>query len=119
MEWRCTFKGMTRIDVPIEQIVLDERGVAYVAGTGLKVADIAIDAETWSHSPQQIQESFPKLSLSQIHAALSYYHDHRDEIDAFIAREVAECESLRTANPNPLKRAELERRSRGQTSHSG
>jgi uncharacterized protein (DUF433 family) len=47
---------------------LDERGVAYIAGTSMKIADIAIDSMTWGMTPQEIQENDPRLSLAQIYA---------------------------------------------------
>ena len=37
------------------------------------------------YSPERIkQEIYPHLSLAQIYDALSYYHDHQDEIDSEI-----------------------------------
>ena len=39
------------------------------------------------HSPDQILESYPDLSLAQVHAALAYYYDHPEEIEAKFARE--------------------------------
>ena len=95
------------IAAPIHHISLDERGIAYIAGTAMKVAHVAIDAEMWGMTPQQIQENYPRLSLAQIHAALSYYYDHRDVIDAQIAQEAAEYEQLRAEFPNPFTREQL------------
>jgi hypothetical protein len=37
-------------------------------------------------SPEEISFQHPHLSLAQIHAALSYYYDHQQEIDAYIER---------------------------------
>ena len=54
---------------PIYHISLDERGVAYIAGTSMKIADIAIDSKTWGMTPQEIQENDPRLSLAQTYAA--------------------------------------------------
>jgi uncharacterized protein (DUF433 family) len=96
------------VDAPIEHISLDESGTAYIRGTTLKVADLAIDAETWGMTARQIRENHPRLSLAQIHAALAYYYDHKDAIDAQIAREVEEVERLRAKNPNPLTRQQLQ-----------
>jgi uncharacterized protein (DUF433 family) len=101
---------------PIYHICIDERGVAYIDGTTIKVADIVIDATTWAMTPQQIQENYPKLSLAQIYAALSYYHDHRAEIDRQLAAWDAEYEKLRAENPNPLTRQQLQERRRGRPS---
>lgn len=95
---------------PINHISLDERGVAYVTGSSLKVADIVIDAYTWGLSPQQIQENHPRLSMAEIHAALAYYHDHQEEIDRQLQESKAEYEQLRARNPNPLSRKQFEER---------
>ena len=98
------------VAAPIHHINLDERGVAYIAGTSMKVAHIAIDAQTWGMPPLQIQESYPHLSLAQIYAALAYYHDHKEVIDAQIAQETKEYEQLRAEFPNPLTREQLHAR---------
>jgi uncharacterized protein (DUF433 family) len=95
---------------PIYHICLDDRGVAYIAGTSMKVAYVAVDAYTWDMTPQQIQKNYPKLSLAQIHAALAYYHDHQAEIDTQLAAWDEEYEQLRATTPNPLTREQLEER---------
>lgn len=44
------------------------------------------------------------ISLAQIHAALSYYYDHQDELDAEIAGQMQEYEELRAqAENSPLR----------------
>jgi uncharacterized protein (DUF433 family) len=102
------------VAAPIHHIGLDERGIAYVAGTSIKVATVAVDAVTWGLTPTEIQENYPKLSLAQIHAALAYYYDHQAEIDAQLAAWDAEYEQLRSASPNPLTREQWEARRRAQ-----
>ena len=38
-------------------------------------------------SPEQIaEEDYPDLSLAQVHAALAYYYDNREEIEAIFKR---------------------------------
>jgi uncharacterized protein (DUF433 family) len=91
---------------------LDERGVAYISGTSMKVAHIVIDAERWHMTPQQIQENYPRLTLDQIQAALAYYHDHRNDIEAQISQENEEYERLRAENPNPFTREQFAERSK-------
>ena len=58
------------VAAPINHIVLDERGVAYIAGTRIKVRHIVIERNAWNKSPEQIHEEYPRLSLGQIYAAL-------------------------------------------------
>lgn len=98
------------VAAPINHVSLDERGVAFISGTSIKVTDIVADTYVWNLTPVQIQENYPRLSLSEIHSALAYYHDHKAEIDLKIAEEDREYERLRAASPNPLTRRELEQR---------
>ena len=92
--------------VAIEHIEVDGRGVAAVVGTRLKVRDIAI-AAAQGLPPEAIRAEFPRLTLAQIFAALSYYHDHRADVDAEIAAGLASADAVRAAQPNPLTREQL------------
>ncbi|MCS6910210.1 MAG: DUF433 domain-containing protein [Anaerolineales bacterium] len=59
-------------------------GKPVIAGTRLKVSQIALEYERLGWSPDQIVDAHPHLTLAQVHDALSYYYDHRQEIDAEI-----------------------------------
>jgi uncharacterized protein (DUF433 family) len=98
------------VAAPIDHIELDDRGIAYIRGTSIKVAAIAIDALTWGQTPQDIQENYPRLTIAQIYAALAYYYDHQAEIDAQLAAWDLEYEQLRAEQPNPLNREQWEAR---------
>ena len=53
---------------------------AYIVGTRIRVQDIYVQTELRGCSPDEIVAAYPHLSLGQIHAALSYFYDHRQEI---------------------------------------
>jgi uncharacterized protein (DUF433 family) len=53
---------------------------AFIAGTRVRVQDIYALAEMQGSTPDEIVEALPHLTLSQVHAALSYYFDHREAI---------------------------------------
>lgn len=53
-----------------------------VAGTDIKVAQIASEHEHLGMTPDEIVEAHPHLTLADVHAALSYYFDHLDAIRA-------------------------------------
>jgi uncharacterized protein (DUF433 family) len=55
-------------------------GSPIIDGTRITVRLIAQLVKTGS-SPEDIIASYPHLSLAQIHDAISYYFDHREEID--------------------------------------
>jgi uncharacterized protein (DUF433 family) len=88
----------------IEHIEVDDKGVARVRGTRSKVRMIAIDTLN-GLTPEQIHKAYPHLSLAQIHAALAYYYDHREGIDAEIqaGREMAE-RMRQEAGESPVKK---------------
>ncbi|HEV8715228.1 MAG TPA: DUF433 domain-containing protein [Candidatus Binatia bacterium] len=75
-------------------IHLDERGVAWIDDTNVKVIEVVLDKLADGLSPEEIHSEYPDLSLAQIHAALSYYYDHQTEIDAEIERQVREVDAL-------------------------
>jgi len=56
------------------------RARAYIAGTRVRVQDIYAQAEVHGRTPEQIVAGLPHLTLGQVHAALSYLFDHREEI---------------------------------------
>lgn len=59
---------------------------AYVLGTRVRVQDIYALAELQGLSADEIVRALPHLSLAQVHAALAYYFEHREDI----LREVRE-----------------------------
>jgi uncharacterized protein (DUF433 family) len=51
-------------------------GAPTVAGTGIRVKDIAVAYEHSGYSPDEITQLYPDLSLGDVHRALAYYYDH-------------------------------------------
>ena len=78
-------------------IVLDERGVAWIDDTNVKVIEVVIDKVAWRWSSEAIHLQHPHLSLAQIHAALAYYYDHQAEFDAEMERQYREYQAARAA----------------------
>ena len=58
-------------------------GRPFIAGTTIEVSAIAIAKIVHKQEPEEIASDY-KLSLPQVYAALSYYYDHKAEIDASI-----------------------------------
>ncbi len=58
-------------------------GEPIIQHTRISVRDII---EQWrlGSSPEQITESYPHISLSQVYEALAYYHDNREDIEHYI-----------------------------------
>ena len=68
-------------------------GCPIVAGTGVTVRRITIDYKM-GMSPEEIAEEIPHLTLSQVYAALAYYHTNKEMIEADIAAQESEAERL-------------------------
>ena len=69
--------------------------IPVIQGTRIKVRHIAAEHVNWLWEAPQIQRRHPDLSLAQIHSALAYYYDHKQEIDAALARDEALADELR------------------------
>jgi uncharacterized protein (DUF433 family) len=65
-------------------------GKPRIAGHRITVSDVAIWHERMGMSPDEIVSEYPTIALSDVHAALAYYFDHRDEVD----REILESEKF-------------------------
>ena len=71
--------------------ITDDYGepVAHVAGTRITVGEIAAMHLQQESSVDWIVENFEVLNHAQVYAALSYYFDHREDIDAQLQRAAA------------------------------
>jgi uncharacterized protein (DUF433 family) len=56
-------------------------GRPIIAGTTIRVQDIAIGFVYKGYSVDDLILQYPHLSHAQIHAALAYYYTHRAQID--------------------------------------
>src|SRR5262249_24457141 len=55
-----------------------------IDGHRVTVEDVAVWHERLGMSPDEIVSAPPSLTLSDVHAALAYYYEHRERIDADI-----------------------------------
>ncbi|MEG4487531.1 MULTISPECIES: DUF433 domain-containing protein [unclassified Microcoleus] len=72
-------------------------GCPIIAGTGVTVRRIAIWYKQ-SLSAEEIADRIGHLTLTQVYAALTYYHANREEIEADIAAEEAERSRIEALN---------------------
>jgi uncharacterized protein (DUF433 family) len=78
---------------------------AFIAGTRVRVQDVYAQAEIHGRTAEEIVEGLPHLTLGQVHAALSYLHDHRAEILREMREDEAFVNELRAASgPSLLAR---------------
>src|SRR6478609_7634004 len=89
-------------------IVLDERGRRWIDDTSVKLVTVVLDhISPDGMTPEQILAGRSQLSPAQVHAALAYYFDNREAVDAEIARADEEYLRLRQQTENPDVQARL------------
>ena len=81
----------------IQHIVRDERGVAWIGQSNVKVIEVVLDHIAYGWSADAIHEQHSHLSLAQIHAALAFYYDHQAEFDTEIDKQAERLKALRAA----------------------
>jgi uncharacterized protein (DUF433 family) len=62
-------------------------GRACIAGHRIRVMDIVVWHQMRGYSPDEVVDMFPGITLADVHAALAYYFEHREEIEADFQRE--------------------------------
>ena len=84
-------------------VAIDERGIPLIKPTKTKIIELISErrAYKWGAKKQQKEHSY--LILSQVHSALSYYFDHKKEIEDDIKRRNEFVKEMREKmGPSPL-----------------
>jgi uncharacterized protein (DUF433 family) len=77
-------------------------GKPRIAGTRIRVQDIVIWHERMGLSADEIVSRHPQLSLADVYGALTYYHDHREQIEAAMTAGESLVEEIRRLYPSKL-----------------
>jgi uncharacterized protein (DUF433 family) len=85
-------------------------GEPVIAGTRFKVRLIALDRIVNDWGAEEIQRHHPDLTLGQIHSALAFYYDHKDQMDRDLAERRRRVEELRAAQGESPGRRKLRER---------
>ena len=94
----------TATAAPIEHIVLDDKGRPCLKKSNFKLVQFigAMLGQRWT--PEETLEQYPDLTLGEIHAALAYYYDHKDNMDAEMQRLSDDVDQLRAQTlDSPLR----------------
>jgi uncharacterized protein (DUF433 family) len=86
-----------------EHITLNQDRVPSIVGTTTKVVELVVEQQAYGWSPEELHFQHPYLTLGQIHSALAYYWDHREELDHDIQHRLERVTELRrAARPSTL-----------------
>ena len=78
-------------------------GQPCITGHRIKVQDVVIWHEEMGMSPEEIIYHYPSITLADVYAALTYYHDHREEIRTQIRADETFVRELQAQNPSMLQ----------------
>jgi len=70
-------------------------GSPILKGTRTRVIDIVIEYTMLGRAPDEIIDAHPYLDLAKVHDALSYYYEHRENLDAEIQNRIKDVDELR------------------------
>ena len=97
---------MSQLSVIAEHIEITPdvcSGKPRIAGHRIKVQDIVIWHERMGISPDEIVSQYSSITLSDVYAALAYYHDHLEEIRQQIQEDEALVRELKAKTPSLVK----------------
>ena len=79
-------------------------GKPCIAGTRIRVQDIYIWHELQGESADEIVSQFPHLTLADVYAALAYYWDNPQQIQAQMKAEAEFVETMKASSAGLLAR---------------
>ncbi len=110
---KLTHRKLFMSVVSTSHIWLDERDVAWIDQTNIKVIEVALERLAHGSSVEEIVDQHKGiLSLAQVHAALAHYFDQEAEFNAEIECQLERADQLRTdslGSPGRLKLKQLGR----------
>jgi uncharacterized protein (DUF433 family) len=80
-------------------------GKPRIDGHRITVADVAVWHERQGLDPDEIVDQHPGVTLSDVYAALAYYFENRERIDADVLEGERKVEQLRAGQPSLLEQA--------------
>ena len=80
-------------------------GKPIIAGTRIKVSQIAIEYDLLGWTADEIIQAHPHLTLAQVHDALSYYYENVTDINAELRESDRLVEELRKLYTDPILKA--------------
>ena len=79
----------------VQHIVLDDRGIAWIKDTSLKVVELVREHVAYGWSADELREQHPYLTLGQIHSSLAFYYDHASDFETQLQAADREYARLR------------------------
>jgi uncharacterized protein (DUF433 family) len=102
-----TVPGQPNVPVIAEHIEVTPGvcgGKPRIAGHRIRVQDVVFWHRSMGMRPEEIVASYQALSLSDVYAALAYYHDHQEKIDADVRAAEEAYQRLQAKQPSLVEK---------------
>jgi uncharacterized protein (DUF433 family) len=83
-----------QIQAETAPIMIDKDGAARVGGTRV-LLDVIVEAFLNGDTPEQIFESYDAVTLADVYGVITYYLNHREEVDSYMQQREEEAEAFR------------------------
>jgi uncharacterized protein (DUF433 family) len=93
--YRWKGRQVMAVETSYEHIMVGEDGVAIIEGKTTKVVELVMETMAYGWSPEEIHLQHGYLTLGEIHSALAYYWDHKEELDKDIERRLGYADEMR------------------------
>lgn len=78
-------------------LALGKDGVARVGGTRVTL-DTIVRAFARGATAEEIAQQYPSLSLSDVYATISYYLQHREEVETYLEKRAKHAQAVKQEN---------------------
>ena len=109
MRWSLPTFGITMdlMETTVVNHIASKPGVCggkpCVEGTRIRVQDVYVWHLLQGQSVEQIVSNFPQLSMADVHAALAYYWDNREQIHDEMRAAEEHIEEMKEHYPSQLR----------------
>lgn len=86
------------LELKYEHIVVGDDNIARISGTTLQVAQLIEEHHAFGWSAEELRFQHPSLTMGEIHSALAYYWDNKEEIDLAIKQRLARFDQMKEQN---------------------
>lgn len=105
------------IETQTVPLATDAQGVARVGGTRIPL-DTVIAAFLEGDTAEGIVDQYPSISLADVYSVISYYLNHKEQVDQYLIEGRVEADNVRQVveariNPHGVRQRLMARKSQG------
>lgn len=101
------------LDAPLH---IDDQGVVRIGETNV-LFDLVVRSYFQGHTPEEIVRQYTTLALSDVYGAISYFHQHRSQVEQYLRERDDEADRVRKELDRAGVAADAEKFLEGEEQH--